>query len=147
MKLQLLRGTRIKPILVIPDMAFFLAVLFLYTGLSKVLDPGRFISQLQAQILPAGFVPVLAIAVPGIELVLAGLLFIPKARNFAFWGATILLLLFSLYVALVLLNAFKRTPCGCAFGFEHLSWPAHLLLNLCFLGGAIAGLLTENEHR
>lgn len=53
--------------------------------------------------------------------------------------SVILMLIFTLYVALILLNAFEYIPCSCGGIMESLSWNEHLLVNLLFLAVAITG--------
>lgn len=116
-----------------------LIMLFVYTAISKLLDYETFKGQLLSQPLPYFLSSQLVWAIPGIELLTAGLLSNRKYRTAGFGMSVILMLIFTLYVALILLNAFEYIPCSCGGIMESLSWNEHLLVNLLFLAVAITG--------
>jgi putative oxidoreductase len=108
---------------------FLLILLFLYTGLQKLLYPRQFLfSLVQSPIIPLGLVKVVAVAVPLAELALVGLLTFDKTRGTGYRLSALLLGLFSLYI-IAILRLGGRIPCSCGGIIEKLSWGQHLLVN------------------
>jgi len=61
--------------------SYLLAILFIYTGVSKLLDIGIFQSQIAQSAMLAPYASILAWLVPIVELLLAGLLLINNTRQ------------------------------------------------------------------
>lgn len=122
-----------------------LALLFLYTAFSKLVDMRHWIRAIHNQVFPKAFNPFLVVLVPLVEIVLGIALLRPKWRKFGFTGSIILLTGFSIYITLGILHAFKRVPCGCAGVFQAMTWPTHLVFNLVFLSLAIIGLILNRK--
>lgn len=114
---------------------YLLALLFVITAASKFADLHKFAKQINNQPFDNSFSPALTYGVPTLELVLAVGLLWPSTRLIALYGTAALLTIFTVYIALVTFNFYNRIPCGCAFAFEKLSWPQHLIMNciFCFL--------------
>lgn len=85
------------------------------------------------QVFPDGINQVLLYTIPGLEILIGALLLLPRFRQMALLGSTVLMLAFSLYVGAVLLDFFGRVPCSCGGVIESLSWEWHFVLNLFFL--------------
>lgn len=111
---------------------YLLAALFFITAGSKLIDLKRFGEQIDNQPFDNRLSPFLMYGVPAIEMILVIGLLWPAKRRQALYGSAILMTLFSIYIALVTFNFFDRVPCGCAFAFESLSWPQHLVMNTVF---------------
>lgn len=109
-----------------------LILLFFYTGLSKLLNLDVFKMDMNNQPFPLWMVNVIVYTLPATECIIALLLFFDTTRQTALWASAVLMLLFTLYSVLVLLNVFGRTPCGCGGVIRNLSWPQHLVLNMLF---------------
>ena len=125
-----------------------LILLFVYTGISKLIDQSTFLKDLNNQPFPRFFNGILVWLIPVIELLLALLLLFDNTRKWALVGAFVLMLLFTIYTALVLLNVFNRTPCSCGGVIRSLSWVQHLFFNLFFVAISIIGIkLFMHEHR
>ncbi len=123
-----------------------LAVLFIYTAVSKLMDFDRFIWQINNQPFDNRLTPFLTHALPSVELLLTGLLLWPKTRLAGLYGSGVLLTVFTIYITLVTFNFYPRVPCGCATAFEHLSWPQHLAMNAGFTAMAFTAVyLTKNK--
>src|SRR5699024_418716 len=110
---------------------YFLAVLFIYTGVSKLLDLGIFQSQIAQSAMLAPYASILAWLVPIVELLLAGLLLINRNRTWGLLGSTILMLGFTIYVYLIWTYS-PSLPCSCGGVLEAMDWEAHLYFNLGF---------------
>jgi len=125
--------------------AGLLILLFTYTGLSKLYDWERFERVLSKSALLEPFSTLLATAVPAVELVISTLLFLPRYRKAGLLSATVLMLVFTLYIAVMLFSA-STLPCTCGGVVSSLSWPAHLVFNLFFLCLSIAAFLFEEAY-
>lgn len=127
--------------------AFFLAVLFLYTGLSKAIDLEKFRKEINNQPFDDILTPYLTLGIPLIELILTILILWPRTRLWGFYVSFLLMAVFTTYVALVTFNFYERMPCGCATAFEKLSWPEHLIVNTFFTAVAATGVSLERKQR
>lgn len=66
--------------------------------------------------------------------------------------STVLLSVFSGYIAIALMGAWSKIPCGCGSVISGMSWGEHLVFNLVFLGISILGLrlskiIQKEEYR
>src|SRR5699024_2242466 len=86
---------------IIQGVTYLLALLFIYTGVSKLLDIGIFQSQIAQSAMLAPYAKVLAWVVPIVELILAGLLLISRTRVWGLMGSAVLMLGFTIYVYLI----------------------------------------------
>ncbi len=126
---------------------FSCALLFLYSALSKMLAISIFESQIANQVFPKVFTPYLTYGIPMVELLIAAALMLKRTALIGLLAFSALMLVFTFYIALILLGVFPRVPCGCATAFEHLSWRQHLLFNLAFtLAGMIGLWLYRNNQ-
>lgn len=123
-----------RKLLTVEIICCLLIVLFLYASVTKLLNPYALRHDMLNQPFPRWFSRQLIWAVPAVEIVLVILLVFEVTRKIALWGALVLLLLFTVYTALVLLHFFSYVPCGCGGVIRNLSWPQHLLFNLFFTG-------------
>ena len=132
-----------KKIYVEEVITLFLMVLFLYSGLEKLVDFERFKVNLGNSPL-AGASGVLSVAIPSIEILLLPLLSNPRSRYVGLWCTLGLLTAFAGYVIWVL-SFSRHIPCACGGMIEHLNWHQHLLFNLLFVTMTAVGL--HLEHR
>jgi uncharacterized membrane protein YphA (DoxX/SURF4 family) len=110
-----------------------LVLLFLYTGLAKLLNLKEFANTLNNQPLPKSILPWLLWLVPFVEMVTALLLLIDRTRLIGLWSSLVIMLGFTVYTALVLLNVFAKIPCSCGGVIRQLTWKQHLVFNIFFL--------------
>ena len=125
--------------LVTEIVALFLAFLFVYTGLSKVIDWEQTKSGLYNQVFPTWLSHVLLYMLPVLEIATAILLVIPKFRALGLRVSVILMACFTLYIVLILTGIFGRIPCSCGGVIDSLGWWEHLVFYLVFLGIGIVG--------
>jgi len=128
-------------------LSFPLILLWIYTGLDKLI---RFKDSRKAfhnQTFPAELAQVLSFAVPAVELLFALLLLFSITRWWGFLGSLLLLTVFTTYVGLIWVGAFPRVPCSCAGILESLGWAEHFGLNLICIGIAAIGLKLEGGER
>lgn len=123
--------------------AIWFIVLFMYTAISKLLDYAVFKEQIALSPLLEPVASWISWTVPISELAVAVLLFIPAWRRKGMYGALILMVGFTIYVA-ALIAFDDNLPCSCGGIIELLSWRGHLIFNgLCCLLAATAILLNR----
>jgi len=121
-----------------------LILLFVYTGIYKILTPGIMEMDLskpeQPEILK-NLSTLLAYAIPLSELTIASMLLSSKYRKIGFLSAFVLMLLFTGYVVYILYNYHQgvRRPCTCGGIFRTLTWENHLIVNIFFTSIALFG--------
>lgn len=111
--------------------ALLFVVLFLYTGISKLIDYTVFKEQIAASPLLAPIAPFVAWALPLGEIAVAVLLFIPACRLWGLYISSILMLLFTGYIVAIL-NFSEELPCSCGGVLQEMSWQQHLIFNIVF---------------
>ena len=127
--------------------AALLICLFLYAATSKLLDFDRFRGQLLNQAIPPEAAYPLAWILPVSEITAVALLLFRKTSPAGFLAATVLLAMFTGYIALVMLGFWQRVPCSCGGVLSHLGWRAHFWFNIFFLLAGITGLVTRPPAR
>ena len=132
--------------LVIEILASLLILLFVYASVSKWLDFNTFIGQMDNQPFPNWMTPALVWIIPCSEILISLLLMFSKTQQLGFYAAFVLMLLFTLYTALVLLNVFGRVPCSCGGIIEKLNWKQHLVFNLFFASVAFTGIVLKRKE-
>ncbi len=125
---------------------FLLIILFIYTGLSKLLNIQGTYLQLQQIFFIKSIAGPLSIALPVLEI-LAGLaLVFTRLEKLGWWLSTILMLAFTIYITAVLFMDPKLRPCTCGGVISSMSWREHLVFNIIFLALANIGLY-QNFYR
>ncbi|HVU53657.1 MAG TPA: MauE/DoxX family redox-associated membrane protein [Puia sp.] len=120
--------------------AFALVFLFVYTASSKFLRLDIFAGQLERFPWISPFASLMAWVVPGVEVAVAVLLLTGRIRLLGFSAALGLMLLFTVYLALML-GSDRHLPCSCGGVISWMTWKQHLVFNLFFIGVALAGLV------
>ncbi|WP_425637934.1 MauE/DoxX family redox-associated membrane protein [Algoriphagus yeomjeoni] len=124
-----------------------LILLWIYTGLDKVLRWEVSKNAFHNQTFPVELADVLAYAVPITELLIALLLLFSVTRWWGHLASILLLTVFTTYVGLIWVGAFPRVPCNCAGILESLGWLEHLILNLLFIALAVVGLKQSQNKK
>lgn len=122
--------------------AGLLILLMSYAAVSKLLVLPEFRGQMLNQNLPRALALLLVLLIPAAEILVCGLLWAPASRRYGFLAASLLLGVFSTYIALVILGAWSRTPCSCGGVIGRLSWTAHFWFNMIFLAAGVIGWRT-----
>ena len=112
---------------------FLLVLLWIYAALSKLIDWDHFQWEMRNQALPTIVQTTLIYLLPPAEILVAALLIFQRTVAFGLYASTVLLALFTGYVALTLAHFFEYVPCSCGGILEHLGWGPHLAFNLLFL--------------
>lgn len=121
-------------------------LLFTYAAVTKLADYGNFRFGLSESPFISPFASVLAWMVPATELLIVALLLVPATRLAGLYAASILMLLFTLYIAAMLLFAMD-IPCSCGGVLESMSWPVHLVFNSLFVLLGVTGIVVERKRR
>ncbi|WP_139856566.1 MauE/DoxX family redox-associated membrane protein [Aequorivita sinensis] len=116
----------------VSGVSYLFVLLFVYAAVSKILDFETFTVQLAQSPLLSAYASVIAWAVPGLEILIAVLLTIPKYRTLAFNAAFTLMMMFTAYIYIIL-NFSDFIPCSCGGVLEKLSWTQHLIFNIFFI--------------
>jgi uncharacterized membrane protein YphA (DoxX/SURF4 family) len=124
-----------------------LLVLWIPVGLEKLWDLQGFKNTLFSQPIPNSFIDVLFWLIPVLEIACATMLIlgwlpIKKACNWLIYGmalSSMLMLCFTVFIALGVLNLYEKRPCGCGSVLKGMSWEEHLWFNGVFLGLSLLG--------
>jgi len=114
---------------------------WVYVGIEKLWQLSAFHIALQQQPVISILAPILFWLLPLLEISIGALLGLP-ARRLQHWGwiaSTIMITLFSIYIALGVLDVYDKKPCMSTSFLSHISWTAHLIFNLVILGLSISG--------
>lgn len=107
-----------------------LIMLFVYAGLSKIIDVEHFQEQLfQSPIIPASVVPMISYLLPTGEIVLSILLSLDKFLKPALILSFAVMLFFSFYL-IGLVSFFTNVPCACGGILGNMGYPAHIIFNV-----------------
>lgn len=119
-------------------------ILFLYTGISKIIDYPIFKEQIAASEILSPISKPLAITIPLIEFALVVLLVIPKWRLKGLYASTILMTMFTIYVVSIL-SFSKELPCSCGGVISELSWGQHIVFNCAFITMGMVAIALEKK--
>ncbi|MEM0519024.1 MauE/DoxX family redox-associated membrane protein [Aequorivita flava] len=131
---------------VIKVISYLFILLFLYAAVSKLLDFEVFTVQLAQSPLLSAYAELIAWLVPGIEIIIAVLLVVPKFRIIALYAAFTLMVMFTAYI-FIILNFSDFIPCSCGGVLEKLSWTQHLIFNVIFIFLAGVAVLVMGLYR
>ncbi|HTM98672.1 MAG TPA: MauE/DoxX family redox-associated membrane protein [Pedobacter sp.] len=110
-----------------------LVFLWIYTAFSKLADLKDFKHQLANQTFGKTAATNLLWFIPSSEITAAILLLFRKTRLVGLMLSALLMLLFTGYIALVLLGYYNRTPCSCGGVLKAMGWQMHFWFNVFFL--------------
>ncbi|MDB5199266.1 MAG: hypothetical protein JWO92_1229 [Chitinophagaceae bacterium] len=139
------RLLNMKQNILIEMVCFLLILLFVYAALSKLIDYSNFKIQLSRSPLIKASATYLAIILPALELITAGMLMVPSSRIAGLFLAFVVLSLFTFYIIYMLLTE-KKLPCSCGGVLKQITWKQHILFNVFFLLIAFAGIKMENKN-
>jgi uncharacterized membrane protein YphA (DoxX/SURF4 family) len=119
-------------------------ILFLYTGISKLMDYSLFKEQIASSPLLLASSKYIAGWLPWIEFAVILLLIIPKWRLKGLYLSLVLMAIFTAYILGILLFN-EKLPCSCGGVLQLMSWKQHLVFNTAFIILAIAGIKFEKQ--
>ncbi len=133
---------------VIQAICVILLILWLYAPLSKLADYEETRRQMLNQVFPAWMAEILAWLVPVTELALVPAMLFKPVQLPGLKASLVLLIAFSIYIALAMSGAFGRIPCSCGGIIRDMGYWTHLLFNLFFAAlSAIAIVLISKGRR
>lgn len=114
---------------------------WIYVGIDKVWQLNAFKIALTQQPIISYFAPVLFWLLPVLEVSLGLLLAFPSQKVQSWgWEASILLIsVFTVYIALGVLDVYEQKPCMCSSFLSNVSWNTHLVINSVILALSILG--------
>lgn len=129
---------------------FILILMWVPVTIDKFWDLGEFHFILLNQPFPNWWADILYWLLPLLELLIVIFLVWPerKLQHLGMLLSTVLLTLFTSYIALGLLDAFDQRPCGCGSVLKSMTWEQHFWFNVffIFLSGAGTYLTFHNEE-
>lgn len=138
-----------KKQLVTEIVCFMFSLLFLYTGISKIIDHDSFTRQIRysplLNTLDIGdfWVEKTVWMLSIIEISIALLLMVNVRRKFALSLGTGMMIMFTLYIGYIVTIA-PFIPCSCGGVLESLSWSQHLYFNMSFIVMGIVAILLSS---
>ena len=121
-------------------------ILFLYTGISKLMDYVVFKEQIAESPILKPIAPLIAWALPLTEFLVCIMLIIPRWRLKGLYASLFLMIAFTIYIGAIMVFA-KELPCSCGGIISLLSWRDHLIFNSVFILLAFAGVRLERQAR
>ena len=120
--------------IIIEIISVLFILLFVYAGLTKLMEGDRFFNNLNNSPILLGDVTayILSWGVPTLEIVVAFFVAWPKTRLRGLYAALGLMILFTVYVAGIVFFS-PYTPCSCGGILTLLTWPQHLVVNISFV--------------
>ncbi len=118
-------------------------ILFVYAAASKLLDYQNFKAQLGRSPLLARFWNWVWL-VPVIELIISGMLPVPKMRLPALYASFSLMTMFTAYI-FAITHFSEYVPCSCGGVLQKMSWTQHLWFNISFIILAVIGITIESR--
>lgn len=131
---------------IIETITFLYAILFLYTGISKLMDYSVFQKNIADSPILAPIATLIAFALPLVEFMATLLLIIPRWRLKGLYASLTLMIVFTGYVIAILLFD-EHLPCSCGGIIQQLSWPQHLVFNAVFTLIAIWGIILQRREK
>lgn len=119
-------------------------LLFLYAAASKLMEFGKFNLQLAQSPLLTDYAGVLAWLVPGVEIIIAGLLAFDRTKRVGLYAGGGLMVLFTVYIYLIM-NFADHVPCSCGGILEKMTWEQHFWFNVGFVVLGLIALLFETR--
>lgn len=126
--------------------SWFFILLFIYAGVSKMLDFENFQVQIGQSPLMSAWAGFVSYAVIAAELLICGLLVYRGTQPAGLYASYALMVAFTVYIYLIL-NFSDFVPCSCGGILEEMGWTEHLLFNMaCVVLAAAAIWITERNR-
>lgn len=135
-----------KSPLLISIISYFFVLLFIYAGMSKLLDFENFQVQLAQSPLLSAYAGFVSYSIIAIEFVVAISLCIPRTRPTGLYASLGLMAGFTIYIYLIL-NYSDFIPCSCGGILEKLGWREHLIFNIVCVILAVVGILLLEKQK
>jgi uncharacterized membrane protein YphA (DoxX/SURF4 family) len=133
-----------KQNIIVESISYLFILLFLYTGLSKIIDYSVFKEQIAVTPIFTKTAPIIAWLLPLTEIIVSVLLFLPKRRRIGLYFSAFLMLMFTAYIVYII-YVDEKLPCSCGGIIESLSWKQHLVFNGFMVILAVVAILLSNK--
>lgn len=131
---------------IVETIIFLYAVLFLYTGITKLTEYEIFRENVAESPILAPIATPIAWGLPWMEFAITMMILIPRWRLKGLYATLILMVAFTAYIICILLFD-KNLPCSCGGIIEQLSWTQHLVFNIAFILLAILGIALQRREK
>jgi hypothetical protein len=121
-----------------------LIILFIYTGLNKMMDIDKFKFEMGRSPFIQNMSGFIAYTLPTGEMLLALLLIIKRTRLLGLYFSFALMALFTGYIWLMLNYAYDL-PCSCGGIISKMSWHQHLVFNAVFTGLSMVAIILQSK--
>lgn len=113
--------------------SILLVILFSYSAIVKGYDINLFQGQMvQSPLLPLSLIKFISYIIPIFEISIVFLLINEKTREFGFYLAYFLMLLFTLYLLTLVIFFSNNIPCACGGILVNMGYSTHILFNIFF---------------
>lgn len=139
--------TTIKRNTIIEIISILNIMIFLYSGITKIMDYAVFKEQLAVNPILSPVARPVALLLPVIEFLIVLMLVFPRWRQKGLTASLVLMTIFTIYI-ISLFSISKEMPCSCGGLIDLLSWQQHLIFNGIFmLLDALAIRLLRKEKK
>jgi uncharacterized membrane protein YphA (DoxX/SURF4 family) len=135
-----------KKATIIETIIVLYTILFLYTGISKLMDYSTFKEQIATSPILEPISKPIAIILPWMEFAIVALLIVPRWRLKGLYSSLVIMTVFTIYIIAILLFN-QNIPCSCGGVLEQLSWGQHIIFNSVFMTIAIIGIVLEKQRK
>lgn len=122
-----------------------LVLLFVYTGLSKMLDYDTFRLQLGKSPFITRFADPVAWTLPAGEILIALALVFKRTRLLGLYASLFLMTMFTAYIY-AMLNYSYDLPCSCGGIISKMTWGQHMWFNTGFVALSVAAILLQEKQ-
>ncbi|MBF8457241.1 hypothetical protein IV494_08600 [Kaistella sp. G5-32] len=126
-------------------LAYFFVVVFIYATVQKVFDFETFSNQLNVAPQLGSYGAMVASLIVILQVLIVVLFCWRKSRFFGFSITVVMLGIFSIYMAVILLQ--KTLPCECLGIIKGLNWKQNFAFTLFLLLIGVMGLLGSAQER
>lgn len=120
-----------------------LLILWIPASIYKIYDFDNFRKSILNQPFNKLLADIVIYTIPSLEIFVVVLLLINKSRLIGLYLSSFLLIVFTSYIGLALLNTWEKLPCGCGLIISSFNWKEHFWLNIFFLTINAVSLLLE----
>jgi uncharacterized membrane protein YphA (DoxX/SURF4 family) len=131
---------------IVEIIALLFVMLFLYTGISKLMEYDVAMEQIALTPLLAPIAKEIVIVLPIAEIIVSVLLFLPRTRRLGLYASLLLMISFTGYIVYIL-SYNDQLPCTCGGILQQMSWTQHLIFNGAAIAFALTAILLSRRIR
>jgi hypothetical protein len=134
----------IKRTTIVEIISALLIILFIYTGINKIMDFAKFKYEMGRSPFIQNMAGFIAYTLPPGELLIALALILKRTRLLGLYLSLFIMALFTGYIWLMLNYAYDL-PCSCGGILAEMSWNDHLYFNACFTSLSLIGIILQSK--